>query len=99
MPYDDQGYLLLGQLYISAKQYQSALDAFIRARELNRANPTNSLNVINTLILMGQKSQAIDALKVFKTDFPGVTGIDDKIKELQSTPTVIPTSPDEEKKS
>lgn len=99
MPYDDQGYLLLGQLYISTKQYQSALDAFIRARELNSANPTNNLNVINTLILMGQKSQAVDALKVFKTDFPSVDGVDDKIKELQSTPTVIPITPDEEKKS
>lgn len=99
VPYDAQGYLLLGQLYISTKQYQSALDAFARARELDRNNPTSSLNAINTLILMGQKSAAIDALKVFKTDFPGVTGVDDKIKELQSTPTVVPTIPDTEKKN
>ncbi len=96
MPMDDQGYVLLGQAYTASKQYQQALDAFMRAKELNPANPNTSLNIISTLITMGQKSAAIDALNAFKKDFPTVTGVDEKIKELQSAPTVTPTTEEKE---
>jgi tetratricopeptide (TPR) repeat protein len=98
-PYDAQGYFLLGQAYTSLKEYSSALDAFSRARQLAPADPNTSLAVIDTLTSMGQKSQALEALEVFATTFPGVTGIEQKRAQIQSAvlPSVAPV--EEEKKS
>lgn len=82
--YDPQGFFLLGQAYASVKEYQSALDAFTRARSLAANDPNTYLAVIDTLTAMGQKSQALDALEAFATTFPNVTGIDQKRAQIQS---------------
>lgn len=97
--YDAQGYFLLGQAYTSVKEYQSALDAFIRARSLAPSDPNASIAVIDTLTAMGQKSQAIEALQAFTTTFPNVTGVEQKRAQIQSAtlPVVAPT-PEEDKK-
>lgn len=99
-PYDAQGYFLLGQAYTSVKEYQSALDAFIRARSLAPAEPNASLAVIDTLTAMGQKSQALEALEAFTTTFPNVTGVDQKKAQIQSAalPVVTPAPTEDKKK-
>lgn len=86
-PFDDQGYLLLGQAHLALREYPEALDAFSRARELNPGNPNNYLDYINTLIVMGRKTEAIEELKAFKVKFPNIQGIDDEILQLQNGAT------------
>ena len=99
-PYDEQGYSLLGQADVISKDYAGALVAFGQARSVNPNNPNNYLNYINTLIIMGNKDQAITELKAFKALFPSVTGVDDEITKLQNginTP-VPPTTDTKTKK-
>lgn len=86
-PFDDQGYLLLGQAELALKNYSSALEAFDQARNVNPNNPSNYLDYINTLVLMGQKSQAVDELQSFKSKFPNIQGIDDEINKIQNSST------------
>ncbi|MBP6904902.1 MAG: tetratricopeptide repeat protein [Candidatus Pacebacteria bacterium] len=83
-PFDAQGYFLLGQAYSTVKNYQAALEAYTRAGQLSPNNPNPSLSAINTLITMGDRARAIEALKTLKAAFPGVTGVDEKITELES---------------
>ncbi len=83
-PYDAQGYLLLGQANLAAKDYQAALTAYTRAAQLAPLDLSARLSMINTMLLMGNKEQAIDALAVLKAQFPTVHGIDEKIAELQA---------------
>jgi tetratricopeptide (TPR) repeat protein len=99
-PYDAQGYFLLGQAYASVKEYQSALDAFVRARSFAPADPNASLAVIDTLTAMGQKSQALDALDTFAVAFPRVTGVEQKRAQIQSAalPVVAPAPVEDKKK-
>lgn len=99
-PYDAQGYFLLGQAYASVKEYQSALDAFVRARSFAPTDPNASLAVIDTLTAMGQKSQALDALDIFAAAFPRVTGVDQKRAQIQSAalPIVAPAPVEDKKK-
>lgn len=91
--YDSQGFFLLGQAYTSVKEYQSALDAFTRARSLAPADPNAYLAVIDTLTAMGQKSQALEALQSFATTFPNVTGIDQKRTQIQSAALPVIPAP------
>ncbi len=94
-PFDDQGYLLLGQAEMQQKDYPDAITAYARARDLNPTNPNNYLQYISALVVAGQKDQAIGALQDFKLKFPQVNGIDDEIQRLQNgtaTPAVTTTS-------
>jgi tetratricopeptide (TPR) repeat protein len=83
-PYDDQGYVLLSNAYISLKDYPSALDALSRARSLNPNNANTYLAYIGTLELSGNKSKAIEELQTFKKQFPNVTGVDEQISRIQN---------------
>lgn len=83
-PYDDQGYILLGNAYISLKDYSSALESFSRARNLNPNNANTYLAYIGTLELSGNKSKAIEELQTFKKQFPNISGVDEQIKRIQS---------------
>lgn len=90
-PYDDQGFLLLGQAYLQQKDYTNALAAFARARDLAPANPNNYLQYISVLSEAGQKADAIAALQDFKVKFPQVTGVDEQIERMQNAPAVVET--------
>jgi tetratricopeptide (TPR) repeat protein len=83
-PGDDQGFLLLGQAYLQQKNYDKAIEAYARARDLNPSNPNNYLQYISVLEVAGRKADAIAALQDFKLKFPGVTGVDDQIKRIQN---------------
>jgi tetratricopeptide (TPR) repeat protein len=92
-PLDAQGFVLLGQVYAGAKEYQSAVEAFGQAQHLAPNDPNVAVSYINALVLVGQKTQAIEFLKVFKLKYPGVTGVDEQIKQFE-TPVapVIPAA-------
>jgi cytochrome c-type biogenesis protein CcmH/NrfG len=95
-PYDDQGYLLLGQAYLQQKDYDDAVQAYARARDLAPTNPNNYLQYISVLSQAGRKADAIAALQDFKVKFPQVTGVDEQIQRLQNAPaaTVAPVTTD-----
>ncbi len=93
-PYDEEGYILLGNAYIALKSYSDALDAFSRARQLNPNNANTYLAYIGTLELSGNKTKAIEELEKFKTQFPTVTGVDEQIKRIQNGTSA--TTPDTE---
>jgi tetratricopeptide (TPR) repeat protein len=103
VPYDPQGFYLLGQSYGAQKEYTAALDAFSRAQSLASADPNGYLAVIDTLTIMGRKTEALTALDEFAKRFPKITGIDQKRTQIQSAtlpstvPVVVPK--DEKKKS
>jgi tetratricopeptide (TPR) repeat protein len=90
-PFDDQGYLLLGQAELQLKNYPEAVTAFARARDLAPSNPNNYLQYIGVLEVSGQKDQAIAALQDFKTKFPRVQGVDAEIQRIQNSVTAAPT--------
>jgi tetratricopeptide (TPR) repeat protein len=92
-PFDDQGFLLLGQAELQAKDYPDAIDAFARARDLNPTNPSDYLQYIGALQAAGQKDQAIAALQDFKTRFPNISGVDQQIQRIQNTPVTAPVAP------
>lgn len=83
-PFDAQGYVLLGNAEIELKNYQSALDAFAQARQLAPANPSIFLAYVNTLTLMGRKSDAIKELENFKAIYPQVQGVQEQIDRLKA---------------
>lgn len=92
-PFDDQGYLLLGQAELALKNYSAALDAFDKARKINPGNPRNYLDYINTLVLMGQKTEAIEELRALKVRFPNIQGVDEEIAQIQKgSDTTSPTT-------
>ncbi|MEK7106004.1 MAG: tetratricopeptide repeat protein, partial [Patescibacteria group bacterium] len=92
-PSDDQGYSLLGSVYLEAKNYEAALTAFGRARNLAPNNPNYYLSYITTLEMSGEKTKAIEELNLFKTRFPNVSGVDDQISRLEkNTPATTSTS-------
>lgn len=102
-PYDEQGFILLGNSYISLKDYSSALSAFMQARRLNPNNANTYLSYIGTLELNGDKTKAVEELQSFKKQFPTVEGVDDQIKRIQSsvsapTTTTVPALPAPKKK-
>jgi tetratricopeptide (TPR) repeat protein len=92
-PFDDQGFVLLGNVELDLKNYQAALDAYAKARELNPNNPNHYLQYISVLELMGRKSQAVEELKNFKIRFPNVEGVEDQIKRIEREPVTFPTEP------
>lgn len=83
-PYDEQGYISLGNLYVTQKDYPSALDALSRARQLNPDNANTYLLYISTLEISGNKTKAVEELKLFKKQFPAVQGIDEQIERIQN---------------
>lgn len=93
-PFDDQGYLLLGQTLLDSKEYQAALEAFARAKELNSGNPSNYLQYISTLEVMGNRTQAIAELKAFQTRFPAVEGVADQITRIETGSATVVTPED-----
>jgi cytochrome c-type biogenesis protein CcmH/NrfG len=94
-PFDSQGYVVLGNAHLQLKEYQAALDAFSRARQLAPNNPSIYLSYINTLVLMGQRTQAVAELQKFKQQFPQVQGVDEQIDRVSSgTSTPSPTTED-----
>jgi cytochrome c-type biogenesis protein CcmH/NrfG len=99
-PFDDQGYLLLGQAELALKNYSAALDAFAQAKKISPNNPSNYLDYINTLVIMGQKTQAVEELKALKARFPNISGIDEEIAQIQkgsSSDTTTTTDTDTKK--
>lgn len=90
-PFNDQGYLLLGQTLLDSKEYQAALEAFARAKELNPGNPSNYLQYISTLEVMGNRTQAITELKAFQTRFPAVEGVADQITRIETGSATVVT--------
>lgn len=82
-PFDAQGYTLLAQAEINLKEYQNALSALQQARAIEPSNPALVVGYVNVLITMGQRTQAIEELKAFKTAFPAATGVDEQIERLQ----------------
>jgi predicted Zn-dependent protease len=87
-PFDYEGFLLLGQAELQLKDYPDAVTAFDDAKNLAPTNPNIYLDYIQALITGGQKDQAIAALQDFKRKFPEVTGVDEQIQRLESTPSV-----------
>jgi tetratricopeptide (TPR) repeat protein/membrane protein implicated in regulation of membrane protease activity len=92
-PYDDQGYLLLGQAELQQKNYSAAIEAYARARDLNPGNANNYLQYISALEVAGQKDQAIAALQDFKVKFPQVTGVDDQINRIRTSAPAVSDTP------
>lgn len=91
-PFDSQGYVLLANAEIDLKNYQSALDAFARARQLAPANPNIYLAYINTLTLMGRRTDAIRELEAFAKRYPQVQGVEEQITRLKNgANTPVPT--------
>lgn len=86
-PFDEEGYMLLGNIYVQAKSYDLALEAFDRVRSINPRNANAYLSYITTLELAGENTKAIEALKLFKELFPGVTGVDEQIKRIEEGKT------------
>ncbi len=89
-PFDAQGYVLLANTELELKNYQSALDAFAQARAIAPTNPNIYLAYINTLTLMGRKSDAIAELEIFKTRYPNVQGVQEQIDRLKNGTTTAP---------
>jgi tetratricopeptide (TPR) repeat protein/membrane protein implicated in regulation of membrane protease activity len=84
-PYDEQGYIALGNAYTALKDYSDAQNAYSRARTINPNNANTYLLYISTFEQSGDKSRAIEELKNFKTQFPSVGGVDDQIKRIQNS--------------
>lgn len=84
-PFDAQGYVLLGGAELDLKNYQSALDAFAQARALAPTNPSIFLQYVNTLTIMGRRSDAIRELEAFKTRYPQIQGVQEQIDRLKKT--------------
>ncbi len=94
-PNDEQGFILLGNLYNQSKSYSAALEAFSRAQSINPRNPNNYLSYVSTLELSGERSKAIEVLKQFKQLFPSITGVDDQIKRIEDGKAVVPPAEEE----
>jgi len=86
-PFDAQGYALLANAELELKNYQSALDAFAQARALAPTNANIYLAYINTLTIMGRKSDAIAELETFKLRYPNVQGVQEQIDRLKNGAT------------
>ncbi len=84
-PYDEQGYIALGNAYTALKEYTNAQNAYARARTINPNNANTYLLYISTFEQAGDKSRAIEELKNFKAQFPSVTGVDEQIKRIQNS--------------
>lgn len=93
-PYDEQGYILLGNANIALKNYSDALDAFSQARQINPANANTYLSYIGTLELSGNKTKAIEELEKFRNQFPSVTGVDEQIKRIKDGTSTTTTQTD-----
>lgn len=92
-PFDEEGYMLLGNIYVQAKSYDLALEAFDRVKSINPQNANAYLSYITTLELAGENAKAIEALKEFKELFPGVTGVDEQIKRIEDGKTTVAPAP------
>ncbi len=90
-PADPQGFALLGNIYLDAKNYSLALDAFSRLKVLAPNDPNSYLVYIKTLELAGRKSEAIEELKAFQNKFPRITGVEDQIKRIQEGSAEVKT--------
>lgn len=94
-PFDAQGYVLLANAELELKNYQSALDSFARARAIAPNNPSIFLSYVNTLTLMGRRSDAIAELEAFKVRYPQIQGVQEQIDRLKNaTPTPTPSEED-----
>lgn len=91
-PYDEQGYVVLSQAAAEAKEYQLALSAIVQAARLQPNNPNYYAQYITLLYLSGNKTQAVQELKNFKTVFPGIGGVDEQIKKIESESVAAPTA-------
>lgn len=89
-PNDEQGYILLGNLYNQTKSFTLALEAFSKAQSINPRNPNNYLSYVNTLELSGERSKAIEVLKQFKQLFPNLGGVDEQIKRIETGKATVP---------
>lgn len=92
-PYDEQGYIYLGNAYMGLKNYSDAIDAFFRARQLNPNNANTYLSYVGALELSGNKTKAIEELEKFKKQFPTVTGVDEQIERIQNGETPESSTP------
>ncbi len=92
MPTDDQGYAILGNVYVQSKNYAQALTAFNQAKALAPSNANYYLSYIGALELSGDRSGTVEELQKFKKLFPTISGVDEQIKRLQNAPAPTPTS-------
>ncbi|MCC6198786.1 hypothetical protein IT401_01040 [Candidatus Nomurabacteria bacterium] len=90
-PFDPQGYVLFGNAELEMKNYQSALDAFARARSL-ATDPSIDVAYINTLLLLGRKSDAVTELQLLKEKYPQITGIDELVERTKNGTSGAATS-------
>jgi tetratricopeptide (TPR) repeat protein len=74
----------LGNSYVNIKDYQSALNSFARAKQLNPNNSNTYLLYIGTLEISGEKNKAIEELEIFKVKFPNIQGVEDQIKRIKN---------------
>lgn len=95
-PFDAQGYVLLGNTELELKNYQAALDAFARARQLAPANPNIYLAYINILTTMGRRSEAITELEAFTKRYPQIQGVQDQIERLRNGSAPAPEETEED---
>lgn len=84
-PYDEQGYITLGNAYVALKEYTNAQNAYTRARTINPTNANTYLLYISALEQAGEKAKAVEELQKFKAQFPSVQGVDDQIKRIQTS--------------
>jgi hypothetical protein len=86
-PFDSQGYLLLGDAQLQAKDYPDAVNAFAQAHALAPTDESIFLQYINTLETAGDTQQAVSALRAFKLEFPSVSGVEQEIQRIESAPS------------
>lgn len=92
-PFDPQGYVVFANAELEMKNYQSALDAFARARTLT-SDPSIDVSYINTFLLLGRKSDALTELQSLKARYPQIGGIDELIERTKNGSTPAPTAPE-----
>jgi cytochrome c-type biogenesis protein CcmH/NrfG len=95
-PFDAQGYVLLGNTEVELRNFQSALDAFARARQLSPNNPTITLSYVNALVSLGRRSDAIAELEQFKARYPQVQGVQEQIDRLRAGVTTSSTADEDD---
>lgn len=96
-PFDSQGFILLGNVYLEAKNYSLALEAFARLKILAPNDPNSYIPYIQTLEASGDRTKSVEELKSLQARFPKLEGIEDQIKRIQTTTTPVVQTSTEEK--
>lgn len=84
-PTSSQGHALLAEAYSQLRRYDDALRSILTAQQLEPTNLSYFGTYISLLEKSGRKDIAIRELEAFKTRFPQVTGVEERIEELRNT--------------